>query len=74
MAGDKSKLLVIGTRQRRNLKLSGKMSIHVDGKEVVETESEKLLGVIINNELTWKNHLHGDEENEGLVTQLSRRL
>ena len=74
VAGDKSKLLVIGTRQRRNLKLSGKMSIHVDGKEVVETESEKLLGVIINNELTWKNHLHGDEENEGLVTQLSRRL
>ena len=74
VAGDKSKLLVIGTRQRRNQKMNHKMSINVDGKEVVETASEKLLGVVINNELTWKNHLHGDADNEGLITQLSKRL
>ena len=30
--------------------------------------------MVINNELTWSNHLYGDEENEGLVPQLSKRL
>ena len=74
VAGEKSKLLVIGTRMRRQQKLNSKMTINVDGKEVVETESEKLLGVIINNELTWKHHLYGDDDNEGLITQLSRRI
>ena len=74
MAGDKSKLMVIGTKRLRTMKLHGEMQIEVDGKEVVETESEKLLGVVINNELTWSNHLYGDEENEGLVPQLAKRL
>ena len=74
VAGDKIKLLVIGTRQRRNQKLNNKMSIHIDGKEIIESDSEKLLGVVINNELTWKNHLHGDDSNEGLISQLSRRI
>ena len=74
VAGDKSKLLVIGTRQLRNQKLSQKMKIHIEGKEIIETNSEKLLGVVINNELTWKNHLYGDDENEGLVPQLSKRI
>ena len=63
VAGDKSKLMVIGTKRLRTMKLHGEMQIEVDGKEVVETESEKLLGVVINNELTWSNHLYGDEEN-----------
>jgi hypothetical protein len=74
VAGDKSKLLVIGTRQMRSQKLNETMAIHVDGKEVVETVSEKLLGVIINNEMTWKHHLYGDDENEGLIPQLSNRI
>ena len=50
------------------------MKIVVDGKEVIESSSEKLLGLIINNKLTWKNHLYGDENNMGLVPQLSKRL
>ena len=50
------------------------MNIKVDNQEIIETSSEKLLGLIINNELTWKNHLYGDDENEGLVQQLSKRL
>ena len=74
VAGEKSKLLVIGTRKLRNQKLLQRMKIQVEGKEIVETDSEKLLGVVINNELTWKNHLYGDEENEGLVPQLSKRI
>ena len=50
------------------------MKIQVDGKEVTESESEKLLGVVINSELTWRTHLYGDNENEGLVPQLSKRI
>ena len=32
------------------------------------------MGLVVNNELTWRNHLYGDAENEGLVQQLSRRI
>lgn len=80
VAGDKSKLLVMGTRQLRSMKLAQDMAIQVDGKVVHETRSEKLLGVIINNELTWKEHLHGEKWREGnlntpgLIPQLSQRL
>ena len=76
VAGEKSKLMVIGTRQLRSQKLvkDEKMKINVAGKEVKETDSEKLLGIVINNELTLKNHLYGDDEHEGLVPQLSQRL
>ena len=74
MAGEKSKLLEIGTSQLRSQKLSNKMEIIVADEEILETDSEKLLGVLINSELTWKNHLYGDGENEGLVPQLSKRI
>ena len=30
--------------------------------------------MVLNNSLTWKNHLYGDADNEGLVQQLSKRL
>ena len=74
VAGEKSKLLVIGTNQMRSSKLSGELKIIIDGKEVTETGSEKLLGVVMNNQLTWKHHLYGDQENEGLIPQLGRRI
>ena len=28
----------------------------------------------MNNELTWKSHIHGDKNNEGLISQLSKRV
>ena len=74
VAGAKSKLMIIGTKQLRASKITEKAKIVIDGREVVETDSDKLLGVIINNELTWKNHLYGDRDNDGLMTQLSRRI
>ena len=74
VAGSKSKLLVIGTNQMRRSKLSEELKIVVDGQEIVETSSEKLLGIVVNNSLSWKNHLYGDNENEGLIQQLSKRL
>ena len=74
VAGDKSKLLIVGTQQLRSSKLHELLTIQVDGKEVVETESEKLLGVVVNNKLTWQHHLHGDTENTGLIPQLKQRV
>ena len=80
VAGEKSKLLVIGTKKLRDLKLDQPLSINVDGKLVIETRSEKLIGIVINNQLTWKEHLYGetwrvDANNEvGLIPQLSQRV
>ena len=72
---EKTKLLVLGTSQMRSSKLlTEDMKIVVDGKEVIESSSEKLLGLVLNNKLTWKNHLYGDKDNMGLVPQLSRRI
>ena len=52
----------------------------MDGKRVEETRSEKLLGVIINNKMTWSDHLHGEDwrekgdNNPGVIPQLAQRL
>ena len=50
------------------------MDISVCGDIVSESTSEKLLGLIVNNTLTWKNHLYGDNENSGLIKDLSKRI
>ena len=51
VSGEKSKLLVIGTKALKRSKAHSEISIIIDGKEVKESESEKLLGLIVNNEL-----------------------
>ena len=44
MAGEKSKLVIVGTKEMKKKKLGeNKLKISVDGKEVTETKSEKLL-------------------------------
>ena len=58
MAGSKSKFLMIGTKQLRKSRIDQEFKICVDDQEISETSSEKLLGVIVNNTLTWKNQLH----------------
>ena len=32
------------------------------------------MGVVVNNIMTWNNHLYGDNENEGLIPGLSKRV
>ena len=39
----------------------------------MESSSEKLLGLIINNTITWTQHLHGNAEHKGLLLKLSQR-
>ena len=67
-SADKTKLLVIGTRRNRINKLESnniKLKVNINEEEKTETSSEKLLGIIVNNSLTWKNHLFGNEEEPG---------
>ena len=74
-SGNKTKLLVIGTKELRRVRggQETKISINVAGHRVEESSSEKLLGLIINNTLTWTNHLHGNEDHKGLLPKLSQR-
>ena len=81
IAGQKSKLLIVGTKELKKKKCDNReLSIYVDGKLVNETESEKLLGIIVNNKITWKEHFYGEswrpagENSQGLIPQLSQRL
>jgi hypothetical protein len=74
-SGDKTKLLVISTKELRRSRLNQepKIQITVAGHDVEETQSERLLGIVINNSMTWQNHLYGDEQNKGLIPKLSQR-
>ena len=74
-SGDKTKLLLVGSRANRASKLGGHTrGLTVNGDYKEESESEKLLGIVMNNTCTWKTLLYGDEENLGLVKQLSQRV
>ena len=75
-SGEKTKLLIIGTPELKISRMTGAevdFNITVAGHDVSETSSEKLLGMIINNKLTWSHHLYGSEQHEGLVPTLSKR-
>ena len=65
VAGEKSKLLIIGTRQLKASKVVEPMEIEKDVKKVQETRSEKLLGILVNDSLTWHEHLYGETWREG---------
>ena len=77
VSGDKTKLLILTTAANRSTKISSSnltFQVSVCGEVKVETQSEKLLGITLNNQLTWKNHLYGDDDNIGLIKQLSQRI
>lgn len=76
-SGEKTKLLFTGTRANRLIKIENQEicpCIELCGDTIEESTSEKILGVVVNNTITWKNHLYGDSENEGLVPGLSKRI
>ena len=73
-SGAKTKLLIVGTKELRRSKLANtKITINVDGHLVEESESERLLGVLINNVMTWEHHLYGNDDHQGLIPKLSKR-
>ena len=76
-SSEKTKLLIVGTNANRISKLINQdltLKVNVCGEVKEETTSEKLLGIIVNNSATFKNHFYGDEENTGLFKQLSTRV
>ena len=76
-SGEKTKLLFIGTRARRQIQVENVNfvpTVNVCGDTISESTSEKILGVVVNNTITWKNHLYGDNDNIGLMKSLSKRI
>ena len=58
-SGEKTKLLVVGTRVNRSAKIGDmELKLIVNGDVVKDSTSEKLLGMVINNTATWHHHLH----------------
>ena len=81
VTGEKSKFLIMGTSECRCSKLNNntKNSIQVDGKTVEESISEKVLGIIMNNNLSWSGYLNGEtwkesDNYQGLFSILSQRV
>lgn len=79
-SGEKTKLVIIGTAEQKR-KLQNKLEINFYGETVKESESEELVGLVINGELTWKHYLYGEkcrpkkEDNfTGLILKLSKRV
>ena len=63
-SGEKTKLIIIGTNDLKKnifetIKETG-IEVIVANKLVKPTESEKLLGLIVSNNLSWKNYLYGE--------------
>ena len=77
VSSEKTKMLVVTTTANRatNITTPGyNFKIKVGEEEIEEAESEKVLGVIVNNKATWQHHLHGNEDYPGLLKQLSQRV
>ena len=80
-AGNKTKLLILGTSQLRKSRIESKhinFEINVCGNIITDSKSEKLLGLTVNNQLTWKEFLYGEQWREddnaiGLIPQLAQR-
>ena len=78
VSGEKTKLLITGTHMNRKIKIEENEDLNpeikIENEEVKASRSEKLLGIVVNDSLTWKNYLHGEEDNPGLLHQLSKRV
>ena len=82
VAGAKSKLLIVGSRQQKiaSKEEINQFRVNIDGQEIYETKSEKVLGLVLSNDFTWREYLYGEtwrnqsKNNSGLINQLSQRV
>ena len=65
---DKTKCMLITTRQKRQNLPVKLPPIHIANKVVEEVDSHKVLGVIIDNNLSWSNHI------SSLCKKLSKKV
>lgn len=63
---EKSSVMLIGTRNR--LAQVSDINLYIDNKTVTNVTQQRLLGVTIDNKLTWNLQIHE------MVTQISRKL
>ena len=79
-SGGKTKLLVIGTRGMKASKLRNRfLKVRVGEIAVEETSDEKLLVIVISNNLSWNSYLYGNklqgkDKIIGLIPKLSQRV
>ena len=79
-SGEKTKLLIVSTREQRVTKLLEKtISINVCNKVIEESKEEKLLGILMSNIMTWTSYLYGNkltgkDKILGLIPKLSQRV
>ena len=81
-SGEKTKLLVVATKELRAARLDNidrKLEVKVCGKNITESKDEKLLGIVMSCDLTWHTHMYGNklkgkDKLVGLVPQLSQRV
>ena len=50
------------------------LKINVTGHEATESESECLLGLIVNNNSTWEHQLYGNTENKDCAANFPKEL
>ena len=53
----RKKLIMLGSRTLRARRVTREYNVNVKGKQIVKGISEKVLGTIVNNNMTWRNHL-----------------
>ena len=76
----KSMTIVQATKELRRARgVPANLSINVSGQAVKCVQSAKLLGIVINEDMTWESHLWGHTNNKGekvpgLVCQLARTV
>ena len=76
----KTKLMLSCTNALRRTQDIGTLEVTIKGMRVKESKSEKILGITVSNDLTWKHHFYGEpeklkeERNIGLLADLSRRI
>ena len=64
---DKTKSMIIGTRQRKQL-TKPTLNLTLDTSNIEQVKEHKMLGVVIDSELTWNQHL------ELTIKKLSRNV
>ena len=57
------KLLILDTKKLKNVKhcKTGIVNIDVCENEVADSKSEKLLGLVVSNDLSWKQYSCGEK-------------
>ena len=53
----KTKVMLITTHQKRTSLINGQLSLHLNNDELNMITNDKVLGIIIDNNLTWSQHV-----------------